>query len=287
MEWFRLYSEIKDDPKMLALTDGEFRLWINLLAMASESSERGVIASCPLDGLAKSLHTSKQFLQKSLRKFESSFLNIVKVRDDGAIVITNFCKRQPASDSSTERVRKHRNEKTKRYETVTETLQEQECNALDKIREDKIREDNNPPISSLGEDAGEAPPEELSVSDDEERINYQTVLDEYNRLCVNMPRAEVLTNDRRQSIKARIKECKKLGGIEAVFQVFRYAGQSPHHNGENDKGWRADFDWLIGPKNFRKMLERARSGTKAAGAGNGQRAPTPRYRAFGEDMPEL
>jgi hypothetical protein len=111
----------------------------------------------------------------------------------------------------------------------------------------------------------------IPLESEEERTPYQQVLDEYNRLCVNMPRAEVLSEDRRRSIKARINECKELGGIEAVFQVFRYASQSPHHNGKNDTGWRADFDWLMGPKNFRKMLERARSGTKPAGAGNGQR----------------
>lgn len=94
-----------------------------------------------------------------------------------------------------------------------------------------------------------------------EAVPYQYIVDEYNRLCVKMPRAEVLSEDRRRSIRARVKECESLGGIEAIVRVFQYASQSPHHNGANDLGWRADFDWLMGPRNFRKMLERARSGT--------------------------
>ena len=34
LPWFRVYTEIVDDPKMGRLTGGEFRTWIYLLALA-------------------------------------------------------------------------------------------------------------------------------------------------------------------------------------------------------------------------------------------------------------
>ena len=89
------------------------------------------------------------------------------------------------------------------------------------------------------------------------RTDYQGILDEYNATCTKMPKAEALTDNRRKTINARIKE----HGRDAITEVFRYASQSPHHNGTNDLGWQASFDWLMGPKNFLKILEKARSGT--------------------------
>lgn len=88
-------------------------------------------------------------------------------------------------------------------------------------------------------------------------IDYQGVIDEYNSTCVKMPKAETLNRNRRGVINGRLKD----HGREAITEVFRFASQSPHHNGNNDLGWKADFDWLMGPKNFVKILERARSGT--------------------------
>jgi len=88
------------------------------------------------------------------------------------------------------------------------------------------------------------------------RVDYQGVIDEYNLTCSKMPKAVSLTKPRKGSINSRIRE----QGREAITTVFRYASQEKFYNGDNDRGWRADFDWLMGPKNFVRMLERAKSG---------------------------
>lgn len=59
MRWFRVYSEIKDDPKILELDDHQRWLWICLLAMASESSERGTLTGVRPRGLAAALRTDE------------------------------------------------------------------------------------------------------------------------------------------------------------------------------------------------------------------------------------
>ena len=66
MKWFRVYSEIKDDPKILEMDDHQRWLWICLLAMASESTDRGVISGVRLRGLAASLRTDESRLADTL-----------------------------------------------------------------------------------------------------------------------------------------------------------------------------------------------------------------------------
>jgi hypothetical protein len=43
MPWFRIYSEARNDAKLRALTDAEFRVWFNLICYASEQEVRGTI----------------------------------------------------------------------------------------------------------------------------------------------------------------------------------------------------------------------------------------------------
>lgn len=95
----------------------------------------------------------------------------------------------------------------------------------------------------------------------ESRIDYQGVLTEYNQTCPKMPNAISLNDNRRKAIRGRVKDY----GRQAITEVFVYASKSPHHNGVNERGWTADFDWLLGPNNFVKMLERTRSGTPPSG----------------------
>lgn len=93
-------------------------------------------------------------------------------------------------------------------------------------------------------------------NDTNEAINYQDVVDEYNDTCPKMPKAIALSKDRKSAIRSRITEYSR----QAITDVLRYVSGSPHHNGSNERGWTADFDWIMGPKNFRKLYERAKSG---------------------------
>jgi len=43
LRWFRMYSEILDDPKVARVTDSQFRIFIYLLAAASECDREGFV----------------------------------------------------------------------------------------------------------------------------------------------------------------------------------------------------------------------------------------------------
>src|SRR5687768_3126602 len=114
MKWFRLYHDLVDDPKVQKLPGDTFKFWINLLCLASRSPERGLV------------HLNAGDLAFSLRMDDdtvSAMLDDLVKREllhqaEDTLEIHNWEGRQYDSDSSADRVRKHREQK-KRDGNVT------------------------------------------------------------------------------------------------------------------------------------------------------------------------
>jgi len=135
MPWFRVYSDILDDKKIkrIARKTGQSKaliigFWIGLLAIANQGPERGELClaeGLPIDieDLIDELGLSEEIVEQLLKAFRA-----MKMIDGGeTMIISNWEKRQFASDSSTERTRKYR-ERTKQ---IDETSQERHCDLLD------------------------------------------------------------------------------------------------------------------------------------------------------------
>ena len=75
---------------------------------------------------------------------------------------------------------------------------------------------------------------------------YQAVAEK-----VGWPIVKKFTETRKKKLTKRLKED---GGLAAWGEVLRKAGNSSHCTGQNDRGWRAGFDFLVGP-GFLKTLE--------------------------------
>ncbi len=82
-------------------------------------------------------------------------------------------------------------------------------------------------------------------------IPYQSFLDHYNKVCPAIPKATKLTDKRKRAIDAVVKEF----GEEGVKEAFSKVEDCPHLIGRNDRGWRADFDWLTNKNNLLKVIE--------------------------------
>jgi len=80
---------------------------------------------------------------------------------------------------------------------------------------------------------------------------YIEIIENYKNNCPNMPEIKLLTDQRKKTINARLKE----HGIEMINQILEIAGRSDFLNGKNDKRWKANFDWLMKPLNFVKIME--------------------------------
>lgn len=107
--WFRFYAEAMRNPKVMRLSDKDFRLWVGLMAVASEND--GVIPEN--NDLKMVLGMRLDHLQGGLNRLISG--GLIDVLAQG-YEPHNWSKFQYKSDTSTERVTKHR---AKRNVTVT------------------------------------------------------------------------------------------------------------------------------------------------------------------------
>lgn len=85
-----------------------------------------------------------------------------------------------------------------------------------------------------------------------ENINYEKLVAYFNSTTkgvfgmVQLP----ISDARKTSIRARIRE----HGKEAFIAVIAKAMASDFLKGQNQRGFKATFDWLIKPTNFEKVL---------------------------------
>ena len=99
----------------------------------------------------------------------------------------------------------------------------------------------NPNPNTKRESVGEAdPPTDAS--------GFQKI---YNENCPNLPDCKIITDKRKRAIKAFLKQFSR----DQFETVCKKANQSAFCCGENDRGWKANFDWLFKPANFVKVLE--------------------------------
>ena len=84
---------------------------------------------------------------------------------------------------------------------------------------------------------------------------YAQIQQAYNRICTKLPKCRDVTTQR----KARLKSLwnsgldrKNLAWWENYFSLVH---QSTFLAGENDRGWTANFDWIVLPANMVKIEE--------------------------------
>lgn len=77
-----------------------------------------------------------------------------------------------------------------------------------------------------------------------------------------LPRCLGLTEKRRRQITTRLRERP----LEQWEQIFTLTAASSFHTGTNDRGWRADLEWLTkNSENALKILERGAGRAISAG----------------------
>lgn len=87
---------------------------------------------------------------------------------------------------------------------------------------------------------------------EEDRTPYAKIMALYHEICTSYPKIVAIDGKRRQAVGARWKNYQT---IEAFRAVFMKAEASAFMKGTNDKGWKADFDWMMAPTNMAKILE--------------------------------
>jgi uncharacterized protein YdaU (DUF1376 family) len=132
-------------------------------------------------------------------------------------------------------------------------------NGGDKLSQKRMIKDNE--ISLVRSDAGKkgglktqfakAKPQANTENETVTVIDYEFIIENYHSLCSKMNKVEVVNDLRKGFMNARVAEF----GLDKVIMVLRMAGESEFLNGKNDKVWKADFEWIMRPTNFVKVME--------------------------------
>lgn len=195
----------------------------------------------------KHFHDGRYWTYNSIAAFDELFpyftraqirSAILKLEDSGLIVTGNY--NQSAYD------------RTKWYSPNTKLHLSNLANGFDP--EGKPIPDNKPDIK---------PDIDMSSDDDHspKSDDVENIVRAWNELAEarNLPKVAKITASRRKQVQARLKEWSDDEWSKALTAIYR----SKFLCGENERGWKANFDFLLQPNSFTRLIEGAYDGKKS------------------------
>lgn len=95
----------------------------------------------------------------------------------------------------------------------------------------------------------------ISISKD---IDIEWFMQNYHEICVSFPKVKSLTDKRKKAIKKILKSYSK----DDILDVFEKAESSDFLKGNNDRGWKANIDFMLREDKFVNILEGQYGGRK-------------------------
>lgn len=178
-------------------------------------------------------------VEKALELFKQ--LGLIDILDNGAIYMLNIQNYIGTSSTEADRVRKYRDQITTEKQEVCTNVQHLYSRDRDKDRDRDRDRDNN---ARAREEA----------ADDEQKVPYKKIMELYNSICVHYPSIRDINGKRKQAVSARYKANPD---IEIFKRLFEKAEQSKFLQGNNDRGFKADFDFMVNASRFDRLLEGA------------------------------
>ena len=105
------------------------------------------------------------------------------------------------------------------------------------------------------------PTKKLIEDEDDNGIDYGNIIECYHSFCPKMNKIVGIKGKRKGYVNARFNEY----GIDGIKDVLKKAGESDFLNGSNPRLWKADFEWLMLPNNFVKVMEGKYENKKQSG----------------------
>ena len=203
--------------------------------------QRGQLA-VNLSYLSKTWNVSTQAVRKFLVKLEDSGM-VTRTVDDKVTVITicNYDRYQLKMGASVDGL----------VDGADNRMVDQVVNQTNK--DNKIKTE----IEKTSDEVLCQVPLELDMPEavEKEYISWEKFISFFNTAMrgktIPKIRGYHLAEHRKRNIRARIREY----GKDAVIEVVKKAAASSFLNGGGDKGFVADIDWMMGPRNFPKILD--------------------------------
>lgn len=177
-------------------------------------------------------------VEKALELFKQ--LGLIDILDNGAIYMLNIQNYIGTSSTEADRVRKYRDQITAEKQEVCTNVQHLYSRDKDRDKDRDRDKDNN---ARAREEAA-----------DDEKVPYKKIMELYNTICVHYPSIRDINGKRKQAVSARYKANPD---IEIFKRLFEKAEASKFLQGNNDRGFRADFDFMMNASRFDRLLEGA------------------------------
>ena len=277
VKWIKIVTDIFDDEKMLLIesmpeADGIIVIWFKLLCMAGKQNNSGVFMlndkiAYTDEMLATVFRRPLNTVRLALRTFETyGMIEIV----DNVVTIPNWEKHQSldkleqAKEKNRKRVAAHRERQKllaqcNDYSNVTVTPSNAADIDIDKeidIEKDKDKDKDK----EITIPQAEQPPSPKS-----ETIDYELFKNVYNKFCFSLPQIRMLSDKRKKAIKTFLKQME----FSDFELACKKANESNFLTGNNDRGWKADFDFIIRADKALSILEGKYDQNNIGGSHNG------------------
>lgn len=256
VKWIRIYTDMINNKKIKRIRkmpDGNniILIWVFLLSQAGECNKNGALyltdtLPFTVEDLAIEFDFSVETIKFALLTLEK--YSMIEIFDD-IIYIKNWNEYQNVDgldrirEQTRLRVAKHR-EKLKQIKegNVTSNVKVTQSNETEKELELELD-------IELEEDK-----KVDKEVDKEERVPYEEIKNLYNSICKSLSQVRSLSSSRKKHIKARWEQLDK--DIDTFRKAFELLESSSFCRGKNDRGWKADLDWVIAnDNNIIKVLE--------------------------------
>lgn len=85
-------------------------------------------------------------------------------------------------------------------------------------------------------------------------VDFDKIIELYHTFCPSLPRVFKMSDKRKNKIVVRLEEMSQ--GVTTLQKVFEKVEASKFMRGDNPRGWKCDFDWIIANSgNWVKVLE--------------------------------
>ena len=252
VKWIKILTGMFDDEKIKLIeampeADMILIIWIKLLTLAGKKNMNGYIfltENIPYTDemlaaiFSRPLNTIRLALDV-LKKFE-----MIQCNKNGIMQVTNWGKHQNVEglekikEQNRSRQQKFRKEQKKlpmpKGDNVTSNVTVTQCNALEEEKEEDIEKEKK----------GKGQNRKLSPS-------FNFFIDKWNEKLE--PKIRQLSDSRKKQLRVRLKEEMFVDNYEKILGLIK---TTSFLQGSNDRGWTADFGWLIAnDTNYLKVLE--------------------------------
>lgn len=230
LPWFRLYHRVIDDEKIRLLAFEDRWHFIALCCLKADG-----LLDKERDALWQRKVAVKMGVQlRELEEIGRRLSEVGLVDSDMNPVAWNEL--QYKSDNSTARVKEFRKRQQKQGRNNVKRFGNVSVTAQDT--------DTDTELSPKGDCAsGDA-------------LTPQEVVDDWNAMAgrYGLPQVRKLTTSRKRRLQARLRQYPELEDWQRAFSEI---AKNKWMHGDNPKGWRADFDFLLQDKSFTKLTEGA------------------------------